>query len=205
MVKVRALALLILPIIVDAASQLRRSNNVTKHVESASRTLQVQKDFQPLLCNAGLASATCKTWSSAFGTGNIHTNRVIIPCGQCITMNHAGTILDLRGGLEIVGKLVIPNKTKINIETTAVIVQGELQITSSKPVDGKPDVMITLTGSNDIRFTPIDRNAKACNGFATCSAGKKPIVVAGGKLTGKYLDCLRQKNLNANSTLIATY
>ena len=183
---VLALALLFFSITVDAVSQLRRSNNVTEPETSTLRSLQVQKDFQPLLCNAGLASATCKTWSTAFGTGNVHTNRVIIPCGQCITMNHAGTMLDLRGGIEIVGKLVIPNKIKINIVTTAVIVQGELQVTSSKPVDGNPDVKITLTGSDDIKFTPIDRNANACHGVATCSVGKKPIIVAGGKLNGTY-------------------
>lgn len=188
MAKVLALALFFLPFIVDAKSQLRRSTNVTKHDVSASRNLQApQNDFLPLLCNAGLASATCRTWSTAFGTGNVHTNRVVIPCGQCITMNHAGTILDLRGGLEIIGKLVIPNKVKINISTTTVIVQGELQMTSSKPVDGKPDIRFTLTGSNDaITFTPIDRNVNACRGVATCSVGKKSIVVAGGQITGTF-------------------
>ena len=185
--KALALALLFLPIIADAVSQLRRSSNVTTYETSASRKLQVQNDFKPLLCNSGLTSATCKTWSTVFGTGNVHTNRVYIPCGQCITMNHAGTSLDLRGGIEIVGKLVIPNKAKINIVTTTVIVQGELQMTSSKPVDGKPDVKFTLTGSDDIKFTPIDRNANACNGATTCSVGKKSIIVAGGKLSGTLL------------------
>jgi hypothetical protein len=110
-------------------------------------------------------------------------------------MNHAGSILDLRGGIEIVGKLVIPNKVKINIVTTAVIVQGELQITSSKPVDGNPDVKITLTGSNEIKFTPIDRNTNACHGDATCSVGKKPIVVAGGKINGTSRVSLQQNSV----------
>lgn len=187
MAKVFALALFLLPFIIDAKLQLRRNSNVTKHEVSVSRNLQApQNDFLPLLCNAGLASATCRTWSAAFGTGNVHTNRVVIPCGQCITMNHAGAMLDLRGGLEIIGKLVIPNKVKINIATTTVIVQGELQMTSSKPVDGKPDIRFTLTGSNDITFTPIDRNVNACRGVATCSVGKKSIVVAGGKITGTF-------------------
>ena len=190
-----AFALLFFPIIVDAISQLRRNKNATELEKPSFRSLQVQKDFQPLLCNAKLLSVTCTAWSTAFGTGNVHTNRVIIPCGQCITMNHAGTILNLRGGFEIVGKLVIPNKTKINIVTTTVIIQGELQATSSKPVDGKPDVKITLTGSDDINFTPIDRNANACRGNTTCSVGKKAVVVAGGKLNGMYFGSERAKKV----------
>ena len=200
MAKVHVLALLLLPFVVDAASRLRRSSNVT----NASRNLQApQNDFLPLLCNAKLASATCRTWSSAFGTGDVHTNRVIIPCGQCITMNHAGAVLDLRDGLEIIGKLVIPNKVKVDIKTTTVVVQGELLMTSSKPVDGKPDITFTLNGSNDrITFTPIDRNVNACNGAATCTVGKKSIVVAGGQINGTfnadqycyYFDCTYPTN-----------
>ena len=70
--------------------------------------------------------------------------------------------------------------------TTTVVVQGELQMTSSKPIDGNPDIKFTLKGNSDIKFTPIDRNAKACHGVATCSIGKKSIVVAGGKLNGTF-------------------
>ncbi len=186
--KVFEIALLFLPLIavVDSASHVRRVNNVTDLENSESRQLQVQNDFKPLLCNAALSSAKCKTWSSTFGILNIHLKRVVIPCGQCITMNHGGATLDLRAGLEIIGKLVIPNKKKINIVTTTVVVQGELQMTSTKPIDGNPDIKFTLTGNNDITFTPIDRNANACHGVATCSIGKKSIVVAGGKLNGTF-------------------
>ena len=188
--KVFEIALFFLPLIavVDSASYVRRVNNVTSDPENPeSRQLQVQNDFQPLLCNAGLASATCKTWSSTFGVRNTHFKRVVIPCGQCVTMNHGGATLDLRAGLEIIGKLVIPNKTRIHILTTTVVVQGELQMTSSKPIDGNPDIKFTLNGNSDIKFTPIDRNAKACHGVATCSIGKKSIVVAGGKLNGTFV------------------
>jgi G8 domain len=188
LVTVTLTLLSLLPCIVDAAT-LRRNHTTTQHTPTKPiavvRNLQVaQSDFLPLLCNAGLASAPCTLWTKAFGTKSQYTNRVVIPCGQCITMNFAGASLQLLGGLEIIGKLVIPNKVKLNLSTTTIVVQGELQMTSTKPVNGVPDVKITLTGNDDVTFTPVDRNVNACHGVSTCTAGKKSIVVAGGKISG---------------------
>ena len=39
-----------------------------------------------------------------------------------------------------------------------------------------------MIGNVDRSFTPIDANTRACNGAATCNAGKKGIIVAGGKV-----------------------
>jgi cell surface hyaluronidase len=158
------------------ASALRHSFN--------SRNLQVDgmRDFRTLSCNANLNTAQCKTWTSVFGTATSFSARVVIPCGQCITMDVTSGDLDLSGGLDVLGKLVFPDGYKLNLSTTVLAVQGELEMIATKTVDGIPNIKITMVGTADKSFTPIDVNAKACNGTETCNVGKKGIVVAGGKV-----------------------
>jgi hypothetical protein len=158
------------------------------------------RDFKTLVCNSNLSKNTCtKTWSSVFGTSNSHTRRIVIPCGECITMDHASGILDLKGGIDIIGKLVFPDGYKINLTVTSVIVQGELVMTATKQVDGIPSIKFTMVGtSDDLTFTPVDVNANACKGVSTCTVGKKSIVVAGGKVSCKY----RYSNTTLHSMLL---
>lgn len=147
------------------------------------------RSFKPLLCNSAIlkpGSVCSSTWSAMFGKAETHVNRIVIPCGVCVIMNHASGKLNLNAGIDIQGKLIIPNEVSINITTTTMIVQGELVMTSTKPVTGIPNIKVTLIGSNDESFTPIDLNANACRGAATCIAGKKSFVVAGGKVTCTY-------------------
>jgi G8 domain len=147
------------------------------------------RNFKPLLCNSEIFKTgyVCsRTWSSMFGTSETHTSRITIPCGVCLVMNHASGKLNLNGGIDIQGKLIVPDNVPIDITTTSIIVQGELSMTSTKPVNGIPQIKVTLVGSNDVTYTPIDVNAKACQGLTTCTAGKKPFVVAGGKVTCMY-------------------
>jgi G8 domain len=170
---------------------------VSKHEQQQKRLLQQAvpaddiKDFQPLTCNRNLASAPCGTWSSRFGTKTSHTERIIVPCGECIVMDHTATAnLELLGGIDIIGKLVFLDGYKLNLSSTIIVVQGELQITSTKPVNGIPDIKFTMIGNdNAITFTPADVNTNACKGVSTCSVGKKGIIVAGGKVTSKLLPC----------------
>jgi G8 domain len=161
------------------------------HVDTSSlsplRQLQGDgmNDFRTLSCNVNIASATCITWSSTFGTSNSHSTRITIPCGQCVTMDHVGGDLVLLGGLDVVGKLVFPDGYNLNLLSTMIVVQGELQMTSSKAVDGIPNVKFTMFGDDSLlMFTPVDVNTNACKGVSTCSIGKKAIIVAGGKVTG---------------------
>jgi G8 domain len=168
----------------------------TKHEHHQKRLLQQaaddMKDFQPLTCNRNLASAPCgSTWSSRFGTKTSHTERIIVPCGECIVMDHTATTnLELLGGIDIIGKLVFLDGYKLNLSSTMIVVQGELQITSTKPVNGIPDIKFTMIGNdNTLTFTPVDVNTNACKGVSTCSVGKKGIIVAGGKVTSKLLPC----------------
>jgi hypothetical protein len=168
-------SLLLMAIAADA-SLLRNS--------ISTRNLQVDgmKDFLPLTCNANLATASCISWTSIFGTATSFTTRLVIPCGQCVTMDVAGGSLDLSGGIDVIGKLVFPDGYKLNLSSSIIAVQGELHMTSTKTVDGVPNIKVTMIGSVDKTFEPIDVNAKNCNGSITCNAGKKAIIVPGGKV-----------------------
>lgn len=141
--------------------------------------------FTSLDCNAELESEHCDaTWTSQFGSNQaLHSLPVVIPCGQCITMNFPGEKLQLQGGLDIQGKLVFPDGYKLELESPYIRVQGELHMTSSKIVDGNPDIRVLLTGTDTDKtaFRPADSNADLCQGIP-CQVGKKPIVVAGGRL-----------------------
>ena len=163
--------------------------NATAIATNSSRTtirsLQAANDFVPLSCNANVASASCGTWTSRFGSGATVSSRVIIPCGQCITMNHPGPSLTLQDGIDIQGKLVFPNtQANLIINTPLVVVQGLLEMRASKPVDGIPSIRFILTGGNEQTFTPVGSNANACGG-GKCSVGKKSFTVAGGRLSGE--------------------
>ena len=97
-------------------------------------------------------------------------------------MDVPGGSLALYAGLEVIGKLVFPDGYKLNLSANIVIVQGELEMTATKAVDGTPNIKVTLIGNIDHTITPVGENAKACNGSAQCPAGKKSFIVAGGKV-----------------------
>jgi hypothetical protein len=93
------------------------------------------------------------------------------------------TFLD---GIEIIGKLIIPENYQIHIETTTIIVQGMLEMTSTAPITGQPMIQITMisstkTADGSSSFTPVYENALACVN-PTCDIGSKGIIVAGGSL-----------------------
>jgi len=146
-------------------------------------------DFVPLDCNAGLKiedTAPCVTWSSLFGSSGSFSERIEIPCGQCVMMDYSGDILTLNGGIDVQGKLVFPDNNKpLEVVTPMIAVQGQLKMTSTKPVDGKPLIKFTMIGQDIMNFTPIGTNANKCNGSEDCAAGKKAIVVAGGQVDSK--------------------
>jgi G8 domain len=163
------------------------TQNETLTIEAGNlkmRSLQTVADFVPLSCNSNLAASTCSTWTSRFGTGVTQASRVVIPCGQCIVMNHPGPTLTLQDGIDIQGKLVFSNNYKLAVNTPLLVVQGELEMLATKPVDGVPSIKFLMTGGNDQLFTPIGQNANACGG-GRCSVGKKSFTVAGGKLNSK--------------------
>lgn len=56
-------------------------------------------------------------------------------------------------------------------------------MTSTKKPNGQEDIKFVMTGTDEsiTQFTPASSNSAACGG-GNCTVGKKPIVVAGGKL-----------------------
>jgi hypothetical protein len=185
-----ALLVLSLSFTTAGAASLRHRQESSHDESSRPLIRQLQddgiKNFQTLSCNMFLASSTCRTWSSTFGTINSISTRVTIPCGECVVMDHVNGNLELLGGLDIIGKLVFPDGYRLNLASTMIVVQGELEMIATKPVDGIPNVKFTMIGNDSsLTFTPVDVNAKACKGEITCSIGKKGIVVAGGKVNCK--------------------
>lgn len=147
--------------------------------------------FVPLSCNSKLQSVRCGSWVAKYGTASTHRKLIVIPCGQCITMDYYSTsgsstnppLLILEAGIDIVGKLVFPNNYRINLRTSMIVVQGELQMTSRKPVDGTPDIAILMIGNRNETFAAQYESKNICPNNR-CLAGKKAITVAGGKITG---------------------
>ena len=145
---------------------------------SADRHLQTG-DFVSLSCNDGLASVACIPSSQFFDGVSLWEDRVVIPCGVCVSLDQQ-EVLRFNDGIDVQGKLQIGSVAEI--ETTAIFIQGELEITSTKAVNGVPDVTITMIGDDEGQFfVPIDENANKCIG-GVCYVGQKAIVVAGGTL-----------------------
>jgi len=146
----------------------------------AHRMTQEIDDFVPLSCNENIG--LCKPWSDRLGTESTYSKRLVIPCGECLTMDlHS---LTLNGGLDIRGKLVVPDGHDLTMHSTSIVVQGKLEMNATKAVDGVPLVRFVIIGQDESFFTPIHENENACGG--ACNIGKQAIVVAGGKLTSKY-------------------
>ena len=106
---------------------------------------RVQLDFEPHRCDVG----PCQPWTSVFGSKSRYTDRVIIECSVCITMDHSD--FRLEDGIDIRGRLEVPDGTPLKMETSAIVVQGEFVIAATQPVDGAPPVVITMFGEVDER------------------------------------------------------
>lgn len=143
-------------------------------------------DFQPLGCNKDLDTAVCQGWSERYGVGTSFSSKVTIICGECIVFDLQSPTVNLASGLEIRGKLVFPDDYEITLITSSIVVLGELEMTSTRPVGGAPAIKILLTGQDNDSFEPTGPNIDACHGNP-CSIGKKAFAVAGGKVTLKGL------------------
>ena len=66
----------------------------------------------------------------------------------------SGEVLELQGGLDIIGMLVFPDGTKSTIRTPFIFVQGKLSMKSTKVVNGDPDLRVVLYGTKDVIFNP---------------------------------------------------
>ena len=143
------------------------------------------EDFEPLGCNAGLANVTACGDFSALALSLPASGPLVVPCGECYVVDAATPRdLDLSGtaGLDIQGKLTIPQGSGLTITTPAVYVQGELDVQSDAEItEANRAVKFVLTGTAPQTFFPADTNADRC-GASGCDVGTKPFLVAGGKL-----------------------
>jgi hypothetical protein len=152
-------------------------------------------DFVPLSCNANLPQATCVGWSVYFGTSAVHNARLLVRCGDCVTMDF-GPSLTLNDGLDIHGKLVFPENYSITLYTAGIVVMGELEMQSTRaPITGTPLIRFVMIADDENRaFVPVGENAAACGRLAlagsSCLVGKKSITVAGGKMNGMCVSLL---------------
>lgn len=153
--------------------------------------------YSPLQCNVDAAidnDEVCLSSAVSFkslveeyvsattGNGTATMTPLVIPCGQCVNVDYDdGATITLPGGLDVVGRLHFPTTASVTINTTAVFVQGRLDMTEPAPGNS---VTIALFGVEDQYLYPHGM----CGGeyLSTCTArqnlGSKPIVVAGGKL-----------------------
>jgi hypothetical protein len=155
------------------------------HLEQQRFLLDSNANFVPLACNQNLAQEPCVGWTAKFGDMSVQTQRIVVPCGECVVMDFAGPLLDLQDGIDIEGKLLFQPTTTgtLTVRSTIVAVQGELEIRAdNRAVNGSPLVEFVLynNGSKDQYFNAINENALFC---PNCVAGVKSVVVAGGKLS----------------------
>lgn len=143
--------------------------------------------FAPLACNDHLAMAACDPWTSkSFDL----TGEVVIPCGECVTMDVSGD-LTLPGGLNVIGKLHFPPAALVRIATPHVFVQGELSIDTPDAIVPSPSnkgVEFHMTGDQHVMFVPHGDNMHNCDMMVGCDVSKKPVAVAGGKLDVRGVD-----------------
>ena len=169
-----------------------------------------EHDYVESTCNANLDTATCINWSEYFdnspvvgiqlqGNSTLEPladyleSEVKIPCGVCVTLDASpgddlyNTTIEFGQGLNIVGKLVIPNDAKVHLRTKYVYVQGVLSMpeppsgsSSGIPSETEGDrVEITLYGKDNVFFKADEETDNYHHGEK--GVNNKAIVIAGGK------------------------
>eukprot|EP00957_Ditylum_brightwellii_P156456 11907114-Ditylum_brightwellii.AAC.1 len=159
---------------------------------SKTRTLS-ETMYSTLACNSNASplidSADClnnaATFSSLVASASASEfDVVVVPCGTCVVVDYTdgSTVTLPAGGLDVLGRLHFPATSNVVINTTAIVVQGLLDI-STPNVGNK--VKVTLYGTDEIFAYPYE----LCSGMmydASCtdrkSMGKKPIAIVGGKV-----------------------
>lgn len=157
-----------------------------------------EHDYVESACNADLDTAVCINWSDYWTleeplADSFFESEVKIPCGECVTLDASpgghlyGTTIEFGQGLNVVGKLVIPNDAKVHLRTKYIYVQGVLSMPeppsgSSNGIPSEVDgdrVEITLYGKDDLMFkadAETDNHHHEAEGVHN-----KAIVIAGGK------------------------
>ena len=121
-------------------------------------------------------------------------SEVKIACGTCVSLDKTdGSLIELPHGLNVVGKLHIPNIASFTLRTKYVLVQGVFRVDppplgSTLPRAAGEKVTFQLMGDESISFLP---DMETDNGMAcgmesdmvtrkACNVGIKPFAIAGG-------------------------
>jgi len=152
-------------------------------------------------CNADavfdINSQDCVNNAILFSTiyDSSSTDPLTVTCGQCVVMDYTdGSTLEVPGGLHVLGRLHFDKSSNVIVRTTGVFVQGSWSM--DIPNEGN-QVKILLHGFEEQTLYPHDL---CCTGnifkLDYCdedcedkkAIGKKPFVVAGGKLDIRAVD-----------------
>lgn len=174
---------LIVPLLVSVAVVYRNCASVNAlpyGVKDPSLSID-ETYFKTLSCNTPMSS--CQSWSTWYSSQST-SGMATIPCGTCVKLDVADhSTVTLLNGLNIIGKLDVPSTiTNVTLSLPLLLVQGELAITTGQTVISPQNLAlkILMTGTNSaLSFTP--STTGICS--TSCTAGKKGIVVVGGKLT----------------------
>jgi len=123
----------------DSGRRLRGSTDAGPDADdaaSARRRLSVNTAgiglFHPLACNAALSCAVPSSFSAAVAAAG--TGEVTLACGTCYTYDIEAGATTTIGGLNIIGKLLVPTNHKGTLVTPYVFVQGELEMSDTNPI-----------------------------------------------------------------------
>jgi hypothetical protein len=156
------------------------------------RSLMELDMYGPLHCNSvvvpSIASEECLTnatpLSSLINDAVASSTNVIVPCGSCVTVDYtdSSTItLPGDGSLHIKGRLHFPPTSSVTLNSTAIFIEGLLDIPQGIRDDN--EVKFSLYGQDRWYYYP---HEKCTYGDLNCmhkkDVGKKPVVVAGGKM-----------------------
>lgn len=169
-----------------------QENNEHLHVGDERNLMIHSNYFKESACNANIATSPCIGIHSFLASSQSPTTtEVNIPCGTCVSMDITTfEVFDFPHGLNVVGKLDIPENASFELRTKYLLVQGLVQM--NPPANGQTTipradgakVKVVLTGSENVQFYPdaATDNGMACGGTDPCTIGIKPFAVAGGKV-----------------------
>ena len=124
----------------DAGRRLRGSNDIDSNADNAARARRELTSvntagiglFYPLTCNAALNCDVPSSFSEAVMAAG--TGEVTLACGTCYTYDIEAGATTTIGGLNIIGKLLVPTNHKGTLITPYVFVQGELEMSDTNPI-----------------------------------------------------------------------
>ena len=133
-----------------------------------------------------LSNAPCVGWSDYFGSNTSFPEGVTIPPATCITMREFtnNEVLEFGDVINVIGKWVFPDGTRVTLKFPMMYVQGLLRMISTAVIDNDPEITFELNEpftAPDRHFVPYGENEWICPAGG-CIVGKNGIVVAGGKI-----------------------